>query len=867
MATKQPWMHKSPLFGVSVPGHGPKPAMYMLIGERPGKTDPATGRPFTGAAGHELDRYLRMAQIDRADCYVTNLVKDYRDDDPTPEEVERDLPLLLEEIEECSPMVLCLLGRFAIRHFLGDVDVEQVHGIAFEGEVYGFPGVTLYPCFHPAAGLHNGDIIPFIASDFRGLGDLPSRQLPSDQHRRPEYRAQTGKDWLDPQLPVAIDSEGIGFTGPAYSLQWTQRVGVGLMAYAGAGASTFSRDFNRFWSAGGRVWLHGSLHDLKELRKLGVHVRGGQFTDTMVLAYLLCDLPQGLKPLAYRLAGMEMQDYAEVVAPAREYLHAEWLAGALAVADDIPLPDLELVWDDPKALWRTKQPQAIATRLRRIESDLSKWAEGGKPVDIAKRVSDWGDSAAAELEAICGKVPEPSLADIPRAAAERYACRDADATLRIAPILWQRVVEQQMEEVCAIDHSIIPMVDMMQEHGILINPDHFRDMDARLTLQMDLRRDEIADMVGVRINPSSSPQVAALLFKQLGLPSRKLTRGGDESTQDKVLEGLRSSHPVLPLILDYRELDKMRGSFCRKMPKLAGADNRVRGNIRVTRTASGRLAMNTPNLMAIPVRSALGRELRKGFIARPGCKIGSWDLDQIEMRVIADESGDVLLHELFSDAGRDVHAETAARMFDKPVDRVDPKTERYAAKRVGFGIATQITGRGLVDQMELAGATHSNGDKWTEAECDSLIDLWFGVYPGVRRFIDRTKAEVRRFGEVRDRWGRLRLLPGVYSTVERIREESLRQGPSHKIQAGAQGLMKKAMARLWALLIEHNLLDDVWPLLQIHDSIMLEYPEELEPFVDSLVMEALQETIKLSVPVTASGESGLTWGDMVDITG
>lgn len=106
------------------------------------------------------------------------------------------------------------------------------------------------------------------------------------------------------------------------------------------------------------------------------------------------------------------------------------------------------------------------------------------------------------------------------------------------------------------------------------------------------------------------------------------------------------------------------------------------------------------------------------------------------------------------------------------------------------------------------------------------------------------------------------MLGGVYSTVERIREESLRQGPSHKIQAGAQGLMKKAMARLWALLIEYDLLDEVWPLLQIHDSIMLEYPEELEVLVDSLVMEALQETVKLSVPVTASGESGLNWGEM-----
>lgn len=852
----QSYKSKPPLFGVAVPGDGPTPCPYMLIGERPGKQEPAAGKPFVGASGMELNRYLKLAGLSRDQVYVTNLVKTYEDEDPTEEEVLRDLPELLQELDECRPDTCILCGRFAIRHFLGDVDVEQVRGIAHT--VPDFPGVTFYPTLHPAAGLYNGDTVPFIADDFVGLCDVDSRTRPTDRYPV-DYCRQKGSDMLDSTLPLCIDSEG--WADRPFSLQISQAPGEGRMVYADT-ASEFVGPYNRFWSSGGHTVLHNSLHDLGVLRRLGVSVRDGSFTDTMVLAYLLCLEPQGLKPLAYRLAGMDMLGYDEVIASARASLQQEWLAAAIAVAPSIPAPDLVLEWKDAEARWHVKQPQTVAQRLRRLCGDLEKKEAAGEALDIAARVAQWDDSAAAELREAIGEVYEPTLGDIPPAVAERYACRDADATFRIYPVLKAKIEAMGLDEVAAIDHAIIPMVDRMQEVGILTNPEHFRRMDEEeLTPGMERLRDEIEGMVGVRINPSSSKQVAALLFKQLKLKSRKLTKGGDDSTQDKVLEAMRREHPVLPLIMDYRELDKMRGSFCRKMLKLAGPDDRVHGNIRITRVHSGRLSMTEPNLMAIPVRSTLGRRLREGFIARPGYVIGNWDLDQIEMRVIADESGDELLCELFLDPDRDIHSETAARMFDKSVESVDPKTERYAAKRVGFGIATQITGHGLVDQMELAGASHANGSRWTEPECDALIELWFGVYPGVRRYIDRTKAEVRRNGQVRDRWGRLRYLSAVWSTIERIREEALRQGPSHKIQAGAQGLMKKCMAAIWVWIKD---MEGVYPLLQIHDSIMLEVREDLLPLVNEIVLEGLQETVKLSVPVTASGEWGRNWGQMKD---
>lgn len=846
--------HEPALFGVRIPGDGPRPAKVMLVGERPGKSEPKAGKPFVGAAGMELDRYLKLAGLKRNEIYITNLVKDYLDEDPTEEEVLRDLPDLLGEIEDVQPELIIPMGRFAIRFFLGDVDVERVHGLLHFHPEWG----AVFPVYHPAAGIHKGDLVPFIHHDFLGLhsDQIADRILPVDDYPNPKYHKGRPYDRLYPISPLALDTEG-HLRDPWFA-QWSQSPGNGVLVDVidGEVLGNFRDRIRDYQEAGGIVYIHNSLHDLAVCKAMAVDILDDQFRDTMVWAYNLGLLPQGLKSLAYRLCGISMDDYSDVVGPAKGMVEEEWLVAAEAVAGDIPPPELELLWDDGKGEWRTKQPQTLVQRLKRIRTDMGKG-----PVDIGKRVGNWEDSAAAELALTIGDVSEPTLRDIPEADAHRYACRDADATVRIAPILRDMVEEQGLAEVAAIDHGILPMVDRMQEVGFLIDPDHFRDMDRRLTEKMEGTRDEIAKMVGVRINPGSSPQTAALLFKQLGLPSRKLTRGGDDSTQDKVLEGLRTAHPVVPWILDYRELDKARGSFCRKMPRMVGADGRVHCNLRVTRTASGRLAANTPNLMAIPVRSDIGLEIRQGFIAAPGRVIYNADLSQIEMRWIAHYSQDPLLIELFHDPERDIHTETAARMYGKRPELVK-KVERYAAKRVGFGVATQITGAGLVDQMYLAGAKRDDGSDWTEDQCDELIELWYGVYPGVRRWIDTTKAEVRRTGCVRDHWGRLRHLEGVWSTIGKIGAEALRQAPSHKIQASAQGHMKLIMAAVWRRTKGLAWCD---PILQIHDSLMFECEIDRVGELDGIVLEYMRGTVKLSVPIEADSEWGWNWGQMMEI--
>jgi DNA polymerase-1 len=456
-------------------------------------------------------------------------------------------------------------------------------------------------------------------------------------------------------------------------------------------------------------------------------------------------------------------------------------------------------------------------------------------------------------------MPEATLDDIPRGIAVRYAARDADATLRIYPILSQMIDQMGLREVYEIDMGIIPMVDRMRTVGMKVDIPHFHKLEKFLSHEMNRIQLNITERTGFSINPVSGDQTAMMLVA-LKVPMTKMTKGGSrESTNDKVLESLRHYHPAVGLVCDYRELAKLRDSFCVVLPRLVDSDGRIRCNFRITRVSSGRLSATNPNLLAIPVRSEVAKKIREGFVAEKGCVLGSWDLDQIEMRIMADESGDANLCDGFI-KGVDVHKKTGGLIYGKRPEDVTPM-ERYAAKRVGFGVITGITAVGLLDQMALAGAKD-----WTEYRCQEAIDEYFKIYPGVGSYIERRRAEARRFGYVRDRWGRIRYLPGALSDIPRIREEANRQSHSHCIQAGAQGLIKRAMKVLWTDWREFGFAGKIEPLLQIHDELLFEvkdHPDWRKDW-DELVIERLTTTTKLRVPVKAKGSYGANWGVLKD---
>lgn len=509
--------------------------------------------------------------------------------------------------------------------------------------------------------------------------------------------------------------------------------------------------------------------------------------------------------------------------------------------------------------------QTIEQRIARIIKDAEDPVKGTS-TNITQRWDKVKESLPDEceaLDAVLGRMPAATLDDVPPDESVVYAARDADATLRIYPHLWGRIQAMGLESVYRMDMAVIPMVERMQANGMRVQPGYFERLGKEFDREMAKIKKAIEKETGWDINPDSGDQVAALLFQGLGLKSTKMTKGGKrESTNDKVLEGLAHTCPTARLVCNYREVSKLKSSFCETLKEQIQSDGRVRCNLRITRVSSGRLSASEPNLLAIPVRTVLGKKIREGFVPDDGCVLGSWDLDQIEMRVMAHESRDPVLTKLFKE-GKDVHRMTASWMFGVKPDGVSA-IQRYAAKRVGFGVITGITCTGLADQMALAGAAG-----WTEDRCEEAINGWFEIYKAVRSYMENKRAESRRYGFVRDIWGRIRYLPGVWSSISSVREEALRQSHSHAIQAGAQGIIKKAMAEIWKDLREAWTWTPPWrvePLLQIHDELLFELHDDGKwtDLWGMQIKDRLEHTTELSVPVKAKYSFGPNWGALKD---
>src|SRR3972149_680509 len=309
-----------------------------------------------------------------------------------------------------------------------------------------------------------------------------------------------------------------------------------------------------------------------------------------------------------------------------------------------------------------------------------------------------------------------------------------------------------------VDMMTVPMFDSMQSNGILISPHEFSLLDREFTGKMEVLSDEINRLAGRTINPGPPEQVEQSLFKEMGLHkysqiARRTQASGVDgnperwSTSNEILQSVIDKHPIVELIMRWKEYDKLEDSFIRTLPLLADADGRVRGNIRITRTTTGRPSMSGPNLLAQPTRTDDARKVRRGFVAAPGYKLVDIDLSQIEMRITAHCSQDPIMMSVFS-CNEDIHSQTASSMFRLPIDQLDEMKHRYPAKRTGFGILNLISARGLLRELIAGGATG-----WYEIMCQKLIDSWFGIYQGVMSWLESSKAMARRFGKVEDMWG------------------------------------------------------------------------------------------------------------------
>lgn len=799
-----------------VPGEGPQPCQCLLIGEKPGERESRASvpRPFIGPAGQYLDVCLAAANIDRKSIYLTNLVKEFTGySKPTRAEIDRDHEELVTEILLCQPEVIGLVGGWAVEHVLNveHAEMERVHGVPvhvdalFGGELPRDGGWTVIPLLHPAGATHSPDSLPLILDDVLQLGRLLDHEI-AVREDDPYASREDYKDYLYTGRPVIItkpagcDTEGSA--AHPWCMTASTRPGTGRLFKPGQKVTFKSK-----------VYLWNALHDLGVLRNMGIELADDQYVDLMIYAYNLCVNPLGLKANAYRACGMLQDDYDDIVREARLEKSMDYLL--IAADREWPKADPQII--EEGGLQRVYKPKSVNFRINKIIGDWTKWQVGEREeeVDLRKRWNDIDDIIKAPVIEAAGDMPDATLDDVPYAKAQFYAIRDADATLRMAPILEQKIKDMGLEEIAAIDHAILPMLDNMQHNGIKLAPPQFwTNIELQCDTQMQRAKFKIWEMTGEDINPGSGDQVAELLYEKLKLTPPKLTDSGDRGSVNAVcLEALLGDNPVVQHILDYTEASKIRGTYVFPLRKLCTVGNgRVHSTIRSTRTTTGRLAMADPPLHQIPIMTDLGKQLRGGFVAEEGNILYDIDVDQLEMRIMAHDSRDEELCRLFHE-NRDIHAETACSIFSVPMSAlsVGPtgKVNDYRRTVAKHCIAENqlvLTNKGLIPIQNIT-IQHKLWDGVEWVSHDGVINQ--GVrevieYDGLTATPDHEifteTGTVRAFGEVASALGRLHTTGNEREAIRTCYRSLLESSAQERIHR-AEGEMHE----MQACLVDHQI--------------------------------------------------------------
>ena len=450
----------------------------------------------------------------------------------------------------------------------------------------------------------------------------------------------------------------------------------------------------------------------------------------------------------------------------------------------------------------------------------------------------------------------------------------------------------------------MPMIQQMARTGLMVDLDHFDRLGKTLDADMDRVTETVRSLTGYYINIDSGDQVADLLFKKLKIKQArpKMTKSGDrESVEDEVLKAIQHIHPVVSEIQDYKELSKLNGTYVKPMPKLAVhvgfGEWRMFPHFNTTRVPSGRLSCKDPNLLAMPNRTDRGREIRKGFITKTGWKYVSIDESQIEVRLAAHCSGDVNLIKVYHEQ-QDIYSDFATKAFQLEDKRyqndkgkwiyptVHPMDHRYPAKTCILASIYDVSPPGLVEQMPVVCASCgkpavcadcSNGRPhevchkhdchrfrplWDKDKCGGLINAFYTEYEGVMRDRKRYHATVRKYGYAWDMWGRLLHGAAVRSIHDWVAAGALREIGNFPYQAGAQGTIKLVMAQTHDQWEEWRLMNEVHPLLQVHDELIFETTETMADEWGEQVKYNFESCCRLAVPIKAGVAIADTWGGL-----
>lgn len=439
------------------------------------------------------------------------------------------------------------------------------------------------------------------------------------------------------------------------------------------------------------------------------------------------------------------------------------------------------------------------------------------------------------------------MRDLAPEAVYKYACEDADVTLKLKQVLENELetngVKKLFEE---IEMPLVPVLAYMERNGVRIDTDALKETSRHFTARMNQIEEEVHQLAGMEFNIASPKQVGEVLFDRLKIVEKaKKTKTGQYVTSEEVLESLRGKHEIVGKILEHRGLKKLLGTYIDALPQLINpATGRIHTSFNQTVTATGRLSSSNPNLQNIPIRNEDGKEIRKAFIPDEGCEFFSADYSQIELRIMAHLSNDPHMIEAFQ-KDQDIHAATAAKIYKVKLEEVT-REQRNKAKTANFGIIYGISVFGLAERL--------NVDR---KEAKALIDGYFENYPNVKAYMDQSIQEAREKGYIETIFKRKRYLPDINSKNAVVRGYAERNAINAPIQGSAADIIKVAMIRIYQRFQEEGIHSKM--ILQVHDELNFSVlPEEKEK-VQQIVISEMEAAYKMKAPLRADHGWGHNW--------
>jgi DNA polymerase-1 len=502
---------------------------------------------------------------------------------------------------------------------------------------------------------------------------------------------------------------------------------------------------------------------------------------------------------------------------------------------------------DLKALWLLLNREGI--RLRGGEDDVELLSY---LLDASRRDHSLEFLARERLQVDLPELPTTSgrkaraLKDhAPGEVSLAYAAR-ADVARRLAPGLWEELEPLGLGKLAReLELPLVPLLARMESRGVKVDVKVLREISGKVGADCEAKVKEIHRLAGTEFNVGSNPQLAEVLYKKLELPVLKRGKTGP-STDQEVLEKLAEKHDLPRAIIEYRSLSKLKSTYLDTLPDLVAKDGRLHTTFHQAATATGRLSSSDPNLQNIPVRTELGLEIRRAFIAEEGHQIVSADYSQIELRLLAHIAEDPVLIDAFA-RDEDIHSRTAAEIFGVAQDQVT-RDQRRVAKTVNFGIAYGLSPYGLSTRLNIP-----------EEEARDIIERYFTRYAGIKRYLEETVRVAREKGYVETLFGRRRPMGDLRAKNRQVVQAAERAAINMPIQGTAADLIKKAMLVVDEELEKQGLRTQM--LLQVHDELLFEAPESEVEAVKELSRRCMSAVMQLKVPLKVEVGAGRTWAD------